>query len=94
MSPLLRTTLAAAAVQTAVLFAGPALAYGEAAPMSVIGIEALAPVTSLNASSTDVAPSALPAQAQAAEAAPIATLQRWMAALRQRLSAEIELALR
>jgi hypothetical protein len=93
MSKILHTSLAAAVLSTAVLFAsGPTLAYGVAAPMSVIGIEAMAPVSSLNATAIETAPAV--SQAQAPAVGPASRLQRWMVALRQFFDGAIEVALR
>lgn len=85
-SRLAAATLTAAALGSS---AG-AFAYGTAAPMGVTGIEAQAPVTSLNATATVPAE---PRARKAATASP-ARLRNWIAALRQRLDGAIEVALR
>jgi len=95
MTQILHTSLTAAVLSAAVLFASsPSFAYGDAVPMSVIGIEAMAPVTSLNATSTEITPAESQAQAQTPAVLPDSRLSRWIAALRQLLDGAIEVALR
>jgi hypothetical protein len=84
-----RLALAALTAATLATSTG-ALAYGVAAPMGVSGIEALAPVASLNA--TAVAPG--PARPPKAATRPASRLRGWIAALRQRLDGAIEVASR
>ena len=80
-----------AALTTAVLATSTgAFAYGAAAPMSVSGIEAQAPVTSLNATSVIPDESRPPRTA----AKPASRLRSWIAALRQRIDGAIEVASR
>lgn len=93
MTQILHHPLTAATLSAALLLAsGPSFAYGEAAPMGVIGIESLAPVSSLNATTTETTPTEPQVQAQAAQ--PPSRLSRWLAALRQHLDGAIEVALR
>ncbi|MDP9141928.1 MAG: hypothetical protein M3O62_14185 [Pseudomonadota bacterium] len=93
MTQILHTSFTAAVLSAAVLFASsPSFAYGDAVPMSVIGIEAMAPVTSLNATSTEITP--VESQAQTPAVLPASRLSRWIAALRQLLDGAIEVALR
>jgi hypothetical protein len=84
-----RLTLAALTA-TALSLSTGALAYGVAAPMGVSGIEAQAPVTSLNA--TAVAASV--ANPPKAATRPASRLRAWIAALRLRVDGAIEVALR
>lgn len=93
MTQLLHSTFTAAALSAALLLSsGSSFAYGEAAPMGVIGIEAMAPVSSLDASTTDVIRAESPVQVPAVLEA--STLHRWMVALRQFFDGAIEVALR
>jgi hypothetical protein len=84
-----RLILAALTATTLGLSTG-AFAYGVAAPMGVSGIEALAPVASLNA--TAVAPGA--SHPPTAATRPGSRLRSWIAALRRHLDGAIEVALR
>jgi hypothetical protein len=83
--------LVSAALTAAVLGAsGAASAYGSVAPMGVSSIEAQAPVTSLNATTT----TAVEPRLQQPPAKPVARLRAWIAALRPHADSAREVALR
>ncbi len=93
MTQLLQTTFTAAVLSAAVLFAPePSFAYGEAVPMGVIGIEAMAPVTSLDATTTETITATAPTPASAA--LPVSILRSWIAAVREYFDDAVEVALR